>query len=108
MASTEEALAAKRAELESELGVLSAPPQDRGDISFGKRVGEGTSYAVERLSAVAAHGTLELTLADVRRAQDKLAEGTYGLCDVCGEPIGSARLEALPWATRCVRHAAVR
>jgi DnaK suppressor protein len=47
-------------------------------------------------------------LVDVVRAQDKLAEGTYGTCDVCGRPIPAERLEALPWATLCVEDAARR
>jgi RNA polymerase-binding transcription factor len=100
-------LAAKRAELEFELGHLSAPV-DQGGISFGKRVGDGTSMAVERLSQVAVHDRMQSTLADVVRAEEKLAEGSYGRCDVCGSPIPAARLEALPWATLCVADAAAR
>jgi DnaK suppressor protein len=42
-------------------------------------------------------------LADVRRALVKLDDGTYGTCDSCGEPIPPQRLEARPWALRCVR-----
>ncbi|MBN2112761.1 MAG: TraR/DksA C4-type zinc finger protein [Acidimicrobiia bacterium] len=44
-------------------------------------------------------------LTDVKRAQEKLAEGTYGRCDACGVEIAPERLEARPWATRCVDHA---
>ncbi len=95
-------LAAKQAELEGQLGVLATPPDDPGGISFGKRVGDGTSIAVERLTLVAAHGRLGFMLADVLRAQEKIAEGSYGRCDRCGTPIAPERLEALPWATRCV------
>ena len=98
-------LAAKRAQLEEQLAEMSAPPEELGNISFGKRVGEGTSQAVDRLSAVPAHDKLQLLLAEVTRAEEKLADGTYGRCDVCGRPIGSARLEARPWATRCIDHA---
>jgi DnaK suppressor protein len=99
----EAVLAAKRAALEGELAGLSAPSEDAGGISFGKRVGDGTSMAVERLSQVAAHDRLGALLADVRRAQQKLVEQTYGLCDRCGTPIPPERLAALPWATHCVR-----
>lgn len=38
-------------------------------------------------------------LAQVNRALAKLADGSYGLSDLTGEPIPLARLEALPWAT---------
>lgn len=99
-------LAEKRAALEAQLGVITAAPEDLGGISFGKRVGEGTSLAVERLSQIAAHDRLQATLAEVVRAQAKLTEGTHGTCDACGGPIAAARLEAMPWATRCVACAA--
>jgi len=101
-------LATRRAELEAELARLSAPVDDQGGISFGKRVGDGTSMAVERITQVAAHERLQESLVDVLRAQAKLAEGSYGICDVCGKPIAHGRLEALPSATRCVEDAARR
>lgn len=101
-------LEAKQAELLEQLRQLEAPPQDRGSISFGKRIGEGTAMAVDRLSQVAVHDKLQLMMADVDRALVKLDEGTYGVCDACGEPIADGRLEALPWATLCVTDAARR
>lgn len=94
-----ERLATKGDELEAALAQISAPTGDQGGISFGKRVGEGTSMAVDRISLVAAHERLQVMLADVRRAQAKLDEGGYGVCDHCGEEIPPERLEALPWAT---------
>ena len=108
MTNTAEVLERKRAELEEQLGILAAPPADTGGISFGKRVGDGTSIAVERLSDVASYDRLRQMLSDVERAQAKLADGTYGRCDVDGQPIDAARLEALPWAARCLEHASVR
>jgi DnaK suppressor protein len=102
------ALAAKRAELEAEVAALTAGSDDVADIGFGKRVGEGTSIAVDRISVVAAHARLGDMLADVVRAEAKLAEGTYGTCDRCGASVSAARLEALPWASLCVACAAVR
>jgi DnaK suppressor protein len=98
-------LSAKRTELLEQMGLLEQKPTDHGSISFGKRVGEGTSMAVDRLSQVGVHDRLQTTLADVDRALAKLDEGTYGRCDVCGGPIGEERLEALPWAVRCVQDA---
>jgi DnaK suppressor protein len=41
-------------------------------------------------------------LAEVERALDKFEQGTYGLCDNCGRPIDTARLEALPQANLCL------
>ncbi len=108
MESVRDTLTAKKAELADQMAQLETLPGDRGEISFGKRVGEGTSMAVDRLSQVAVHDKLQVTLADVDRALEKDAEGTYGTCDVCGKPIGEGRLEALPWAVLCVEDAARR
>ena len=36
------------------------------------------------------------------RAEEKIREGTYGMCETCGEPIPPARLRALPEAILCV------
>jgi DnaK suppressor protein len=36
------------------------------------------------------------------QALARIAEGTYGTCESCGEPIGKARLQAFPRATLCV------
>jgi DnaK suppressor protein len=95
-------LRARRAEVLAELAQLTEPAPDAGGISFGKRVGDGTSIAVERITQVAAHDRLQVVLADIDRAEVKLQEGTYGVCDDCGTPIAAARLEARPWSTRCV------
>ena len=92
----------KRAELEAELARMSAVPGEPGGIAFGKRVGEGTSIAVERLVQVAAHEQLQVVLAEVDRALAKLGEGSYGKCDRCSASIPSERLEILPWASLCV------
>lgn len=92
-----------RDELRAELETLTAAPRDpMGAVSFGKRVGEGTSQAVERIAQVDAARRLDAKLRDVERALVKLDEGTYGSCDVCRRPIGSERIEAIPWATRCL------
>lgn len=97
-------LAAKRAQLEHQLAALTQPPEP-GIIGFGKRVGDGTSQAVERITAVSAHRNLQAMLTEVERAEEKLEEGTYGRCDVCGGEISLARIEARRWATKCVEHA---
>jgi DnaK suppressor protein len=85
---------------------LTAAPDATGNISFGKRVGDGTSLAVERLTQVAAHEQLLVQSEHVARALEKLDEGTYGVCDVCGAEIPDGRLEIHPWAVRCVGCAA--
>ena len=44
------------------------------------------------------HDEAERRLRDVRRALQKIDEGTYGLSDASGEPITEGRLEAIPEA----------
>ncbi|WP_022925215.1 TraR/DksA family transcriptional regulator [Serinicoccus marinus] len=97
-------LEAKEAELVAQMDQLAAPVQDQGSISFGKRVGDGTAMAVDRLTAVTAHDNLQALLTQIRAALAALDDGSYGRCSVCGEPIPEGRLEARPWATTCVRH----
>ncbi len=96
------ALAEKRATLEAQLEGITAQPDDMGGISFGKRIGEGTSLAVERLSQIASHDRLQVTLAEVVRAQEKVADGSHGICDRCTQAIAPERLEVMAWATLCV------
>ncbi len=100
------ALTAKLAEIDGQMATLEKKPVDQGSISFGKRIGEGTSMAVDRLTQVAVHDKLQVVRGDVVRAFEKLDEGTYGTCDVCGKQIPEGRLEALPWAVLCVEDAA--
>jgi DnaK suppressor protein len=108
MEQTRETLSTKLTEIEQQLATMSAPPSEQSNISFGKRVGDGTQMAVDRLSQVAVADQLQVTEIDVRRALVKLDEGSYGRCDVCGKAIPAGRLEALPWATLCVEDAAKR
>jgi len=101
-------LTAKLAEIDAEMAEMEQPPDQQGTISFGKRIGEGTSMAIDRFAQVGVHDRLQRTRTDVVRALEKLDEETYGTCDVCGRPIGEGRLEALPWATLCVEDAGKR
>jgi DnaK suppressor protein len=53
--------------------------------------------------------TLEVTskefgiLRQIERALEKIADDTYGICDISGEEIPMARLEAIPYATMTVK-----
>lgn len=97
-------LAELRTGLEDDLHAIVGSSPSMDGIGFGKRVGDGTAIAVERLAAVGAHDSVRAKLEEVQRAQSKLDDGTYGLCDVCGSPIPQARMEARPSATRCMLH----
>ncbi|HEY3316473.1 MAG TPA: TraR/DksA C4-type zinc finger protein [Bacillota bacterium] len=47
-------------------------------------------------------GNEEVFLDRIGRSLEKLDEGTYGVCDVCGRPIDPERLRVAPESTRCV------
>lgn len=97
------ALEEERLSLVSDLAAMTAAPRDpMAALSFGKRVGEGTSQAVERIAQVSAADRLEAKRLEVERAIVKCDEGTYGFCDDCTEAIPADRLEAIPQATRCI------
>ena len=104
-----EVLERRRAELAGELGVVTTVERDPdASVSFGKRVGDGTTEAVDRLNRVGTAKELEAMLRDVERALAKIEDGTYGICDRCGRLIPEARLEARPWSVLCVDCASIR
>ncbi|WP_201574184.1 MULTISPECIES: TraR/DksA family transcriptional regulator [Psychrobacter] len=50
-------------------------------------------------------GEARQSLIYVENALNRIENGTYGECEVCGEDIEIKRLEALPYATLCMDHA---
>ena len=100
-----ETLAARKAQIHEQLALIEAASRrtTAGGIGFGKRVGDGTNIAVERMTDVAAHSGLQRELLQIGKAEAALATGVYGTCEVCGSDIGTHRLEARPASTRCVR-----
>ena len=98
---------ARRNVLQAELDRLTEPPEEGASIGFGKRIGEGTTEAVERLATTATARSIAASIKDVDRALGKLEEGTYGSCELCGKAIGEARLEALPASVRCIECASL-
>ena len=100
-----DALAAREDQIRAQLSGIevASKAQTAGGIGFGKRVGDGTNIAVERMTDVAAHSGLQRELEQIAAAKRAIEAGTYGTCESCGEPIGDGRLEARPASTRCVR-----
>jgi DnaK suppressor protein len=93
----------KRLLSEIEQSQASVKPSEvrREGSPFGKREEEATeSFELEKRLAL--EKQLREKLAEVEHALQKFAKGTYGLCDICGQPIDPARLEALPQANLCM------
>ena len=88
------------------LAVLGERPELGTAQGFGKRIGDGTTEAVSRLTDIGVGGSLERVLLRTERALAKLNEGSYGVCDGCGDPISAGRMRALPDGVLCLRCAA--
>jgi len=99
-------LESERKHLVQELEQLmaSAHPTDerREGSPFGKREEEATETS-ELEKRLALEGRARGLLAEVEHALEKFEQGTYGLCDKCGQPIIPERLEALPQASLCLK-----
>jgi DnaK suppressor protein len=64
---------------------------------------EGSTIAFERAQAESLRKHATARLAEFDAALTRLAIGTYGTCEVCGEAIAAGRLAARPAARTCVR-----
>ncbi len=97
------ALESKRLELLQRIAEFGATdPAETSNLNFGKRIGDGTTYAVERMTGAYQASTLFETVTEIDRALELLDAGTYGRCIACGQRIPEERMAALPWAALCV------
>jgi DnaK suppressor protein len=93
----------KRAEIVAKVDELGAhDPAEVANLGFGKRIGDGTTYAVERMTDAYQARTIYATVAEIDQALERIDTGTYGRCVTCGAPIPAERLQAVPWAALCV------
>jgi DnaK suppressor protein len=103
LADVRAALDDKRRELLERIARFGASdPAETSNLNFGKRIGDGTTYAVERMTGAYQARTLYETVTEIERALERLDQGSYGRCASCGEVIPAGRLAALPWAELCV------
>ena len=105
-------LATNRAALEVEKDRLSRQLAALGGGTNGSDLdhnfADSGQVAAEVGEARSLAGSLEDQLAAVQEALDRIDDGTYGLCQNCGQPIGDARLEAMPetrWCINCAGRA---
>ena len=103
-------LIALRQDVISRLHALGVSREDVVQAAQGSNLDdehdpEGATIAFEREQLRALTTQTAARLVEIDEALARLDDGTYGICAVCGEPIGEARLEARPTASRCIRHA---
>lgn len=78
---------------------------DDSPLAYDDNFADSGQVAAELGENLALAAQLREQLDDIELALSKLDEGRYGLCEVCGEPIGEPRLEAMPAARFCIEHA---
>jgi DnaK suppressor protein len=108
---SEKALTDLRARLEKErqsligdIDTLSSENQAQpDDYGVGNHLADDASDVVSRDLNLALRSNSQDLLAQVEAALRRLDEGTYGVCARCGNPINPERLEALPYATYCIK-----
>jgi DnaK suppressor protein len=73
-----------------------------GDVQFDEEGGEGGTANVDREMDLHLSAQARATVLEIDRALAKIEDGTYGLCEQCGDLIPEPRLQALPHAALCV------
>ncbi|MGW6194633.1 TraR/DksA family transcriptional regulator [Kribbella sp. NPDC055110] len=63
---------------------------------------EGATIAFERSQVAALAQQVRLQLREIETAIERLATGTYGVCEQCSQPIATVRLQARPAARTCI------
>jgi DnaK suppressor protein len=92
----------RRADLETQ---AAGDPINGADLPVTDQEFSPADMATNRMLndlALGAAGQHLSQLARVRNALTKLHEGSYGLCEACGNDIGFARLQARPEAMKCI------
>lgn len=97
-------LATRKASLEKRLTELGARLEAIEEELDSHQNRDWEDLATERegdevLEATGNAGKAEIS--QIRAALRRIADGSYGDCVRCGEPIGEARLDLLPWTPLC-------
>jgi len=75
--------------------------RDSGEGAGDDQADAGTKNFEREHEMAIANNAREM-LQQTERALARLAAGTYGVCESCGEPVGKYRLQAFPRATLCM------
>lgn len=96
-------LDAERARLLSQISALEVGRDE--SPAYDDNFADSGQVAAEVGENMALLNQLNEQLDDIDHALAKMDAGTYGRCEVCGEPIAEARLEAMPATRFCIAHA---
>jgi RNA polymerase-binding transcription factor DksA len=92
-------LHAEQAGLRAQLTELGFADQGSG-LNYDSNFADSSQVTAERLAT-----ELQEALDEVEAALKRLEAGNFGICEGCGKPIGTARLEAMPAARFCIADA---
>lgn len=98
-----------RAELEHERDLLREKVHEldsKGDdLDYDDNFADSAQVAAEMGENRVLYDQLKRDLDDIEKALERMDEGTYGQCEVCGAEIGDARHEVMPSTRVCIDHA---
>ena len=75
------------------------------DVAHEGLAKQFAAHSIDRRYLAIVNGILKAGEGTVDAALARVEAGTYGICEVCGEPVPDGRLEARPTARTCVEHA---
>jgi DnaK suppressor protein len=82
---------------EAEAIITSVP-----DTAAFPDLGDQASAEIDRNYVLKLRGREQKLLKKIEKSLEKIEEGTYGYCEICGVEIGLKRLEARPVTTLCI------
>jgi RNA polymerase-binding protein DksA len=101
-------LVAERDRLSEELEAIEEHLPEVEQVSmdasggYDEDLADVASDTFEREKGFAIENSVQDMLTQVEEALSRMDEGTYGICEVCGQPIHPDRLRALPYARLCI------
>jgi RNA polymerase-binding transcription factor DksA len=90
------ALCALRERLSGHNNTLGAEAKEEM-TNFSEHMADAGTDSYDRDWALAMVSSGQETLYEIDAALDRIESGTYGVCEITGQPIESERLKAIPW-----------
>jgi DnaK suppressor protein len=100
-------LVEERSALDEEIEELRAGHRESiesvtGETGVDSHMGDSATETFDREFEMTVEESLEHRRREIDAALERIDTGTYGICASCGRPIAPERLEALPYATKCI------
>jgi len=106
-----ELLRSERADLAAQLATIeensfAASQSDlSGEVAFDDETADAGTATFERERDLSIEENARDLMAKIDRALERMADGSYGVCERCGKPIEKARIRALPYVDLCIKDA---